>query len=311
METVPHSFKLFCCHNGRKCTEKGEQYLRDFYHINSQLIKKLLLSMTASHKTLYYKNSAIFNTIGFIMVIVVNALANLNLINNKNTGDVSDKYDNLFIPAGFTFAIWGVIYLALLAFIVFQLWMAFRGQLSSLELFMERLRGWWLISCMANSCWLFAWHYELLPLTILLMIALLVCLLAIHLNFNISLPHPPVSREERLFVHLPFSLYLGWICIATVANIAAFLVYLGWNGMSIPGTIFLILLCTVASTLLIIRRHNIVVGLVAIWALYGVIVKRQSIGGSAELPIVSACIGAMIIIVISGTWRLITNRRLS
>jgi hypothetical protein len=245
------------------------------------------------------------------MVIVVNALANLNLINNKNTGDVSDKYDNLFIPAGFTFAIWGVIYLALLAFIVFQLWMAFRGELSSLELFMERLRGWWLISCMANSCWLFAWHYELLPLTVLLMIALLVCLLAIHLNFNIALPHLPVSTAEKLFVHLPFSLYLGWICIATVANIAAFLVYLGWNGMSIPGTIFLILLCTVASTLLIIRRHNIVVGLVAIWALYGVIVKRQSLGGSAEVPVVSACIGAMIIIAISGTWRLITNRRLS
>lgn len=267
--------------------------------------------MTTSHKTLHYKNSAIFNTIGYIMVIVVNALANLNLINNKNTGDVSDKYDNLFIPAGFTFAIWGVIYLALLAFIVFQLWIAFRGQLSSIELLMERLRGWWLISCMANSCWLFAWHYELLPLTILLMIALLVCLLAIHLNFNIALPHPPVSRAEKLFVHLPFSLYLGWICIATVANIAAFLVYLGWNGMSIPGTIFLILLCTVSSTLLIIRRHNLVVGLVAIWALYGIIVKRQSVGGSTELPIVSACIGAMIIIAISGTWRLITNRRLS
>ncbi|SHN39486.1 hypothetical protein [Chitinophaga sp. CF418] len=268
--------------------------------------------MTTSHKTLYYKNSAVFNTIGYIMVIVVNAFANFNLINNKNTGDISDKYDNLFIPAGFTFAIWGLIYLSLLAFIVFQLWLAFsKGHIPALELFMERLRGWWLISCMANSCWLFAWHYELLPLSILLMIALLVCLLAIHLNFNIALAHPPASKTEKLFVHFPFSLYLGWICIATVANIAAFLVYLGWDGMSIPGTIFLIVLCTASTTLLIIRRHNIVVGLVALWALCGIIVKRQSVGGSAEMPIVGACIGAMIIIAVSSTWRLITNRRLS
>ncbi|PSL24945.1 hypothetical protein [Chitinophaga ginsengisoli] len=268
--------------------------------------------MTTSHKTLYYKNSAVFNTIGFIMVVVINTMANFNLINNKNTADISDRYDNLFIPAAYTFAIWGVIYLALMAFIVFQLWLAFsKGHRPALELFMERLRGWWLISCMANSCWLFAWHYELLPLSILLMIALLVCLLAIHLNFNISLPHLPVTKAERLFVHIPFSLYLGWICIATVANIAAFLVYLGWDGMSVPGTIFLIVLCTAASTLLIIRRHNIVVGLVALWALSGIIVKRQSVGGSSEMPIVGACIGAMAIIAISSTWRIITNRRLS
>jgi len=268
--------------------------------------------MTTSHKTLYYKNSAVFNTIGYMVVVIVNALANLNLINNKSTADISDRYDSLFVPAGYTFAIWGLIYLALLAFIVFQLWLAFsKGHLPALELFMERLRGWWLISCMANSCWLFAWHYELLPLSILLMIALLVCLLAIHLNFNVALPHSSASKAEKLFVHLPFSLYLGWICIATVANIAAFLVYLGWDGMSIPGTIFLIVLCTAASTLLIIRRHNIVVGLVAIWALYGIIMKRQSVGGSAEMPIVGACIGAMVIIAASSTWRLITNRRLS
>jgi len=267
--------------------------------------------MTTSHKTLYYKNSAIFNTIGYIMVIVVNLLANLNVINNRSTGDVSDKYDNLFVPAGLTFAIWGLIYLTLLGFIVYQLWLTFSdGHTEELGRFMERLRGWWLISCTANSCWLFAWHYELLPLSVLLMLALLVSLLAIHLNFNISLPRS-AGKIEKLLVHLPFSLYLGWICVATIANIAAFMVYLGWNGMSIPGTIFLILLCTIGSTLLIIRRHNIIVGLVAIWALYGIIVKRQNAGGAAEMPIVYACIGAMLIITISSAWRLITNRRLS
>ncbi|MBW8687606.1 hypothetical protein [Chitinophaga rhizophila] len=267
--------------------------------------------MTTTHKTLYYKNRAIFNTIGYIVVIVVNMLANLNVINNRNTGDISDKYDNLFVPAGVTFSIWGVIYLTLLGFIIYQLWLAFsKGHTEALGPFMERLRGWWLISCMANSCWLFAWHYELLAVSVLLMLTLLVCLLAIHLNFNIALPRAG-TRIEKLFIHVPFSLYLGWICVATVANIAAFLVYLGWNGMSVPGTIFLILLCTIGSTLLIIRRHNIIVGLVAIWALYGIIMKRQSIGGAAEMPIIYACLGAMLIITISGIWRKIADRRLS
>jgi len=268
--------------------------------------------MTTSHNTLYYKNSAIFNTIGYIMVIVVNAMAGRGLLNNRSPADISDEYENLFVPAGATFSIWGVIYLTLLGFIIYQLWLAFSKRASpQLEPFMQRLRGWWLISCMANSCWLFAWHYELMPLSILLMLTLLVCLFAINLNFNIALPRAHVSKAEKVFVHLPFSLYLGWICVATTANIAAFLVYLGWNGMSIPGTIFLILLCTVAATLLIIRRHNIIVGFVAIWAFYGIISKRLSVGSASDMPIVYSCGGAIALIMITSIWRFITDRRLS
>lgn len=268
--------------------------------------------MTTSHNTLYYKNSAIFNTIGYIVMIIVNVMAGRGLLNNRSPSDISDRYDNLFVPAGITFSIWGVIYLSLLGFIIYQLRLAFSKEASpQLAPFMERLGGWWLISCMLNTCWLFAWHYELLPLSILLMLALLVCLLAINVNFNIALPQPQVSRVERFFIHLPFSIYLGWICVATTANIAAFLVYLGWDGMSIPGTIFLILLCTVATTLLIIRRHNIVVGLVAIWALYGIISKRLSTGSTSEIPIIYSCAAAIFLIACTGIWRVVTDRRLS
>lgn len=263
--------------------------------------------MTASHKTPYYKNSAIFNTIGYIMVIAVNVMASLNLLNGKSTADISDKYDSIFTPAGITFSIWGLIYLTLLGFIIYQLWLAFSGKhQQELEQFMERLRGWWLISCLANTCWLFSWHYELLPLSILLMLTLLVSLLAININFNIALQK--VSWPEKLFIHLPFSLYLGWITVATVANVATLWVYIGWNNLDIPWTIFLILICTVAAMLLVIKRKNIVVGLVAIWGLSGIIIKRQEEGGLAATPVTIACIVAIAGIIIAAFTQLLKKR---
>lgn len=262
--------------------------------------------MASNHETLYYKNSAIFNTIGYIMVIVINAMAGSSMINNLSPAEVSEKYESLFVPAALTFSIWGLIYLSLLGFIIYQLWLAFSGHhQQELEIFMERLRGWWLISCLANSCWLFAWHYELLPLSFLLILTLLVCLLAINLNFNIALPQAYATRAEKLLIHLPFSLYLGWICIAAIGNMAALFVYAGLDMTSIPWTIFLILLSTVASTVLIIRRYNIVAGLVALWALYGIILKRQTVHGPDAGPVITTCITAMSVITLAGVWRIL------
>jgi hypothetical protein len=235
------------------------------------------------------------------MVIAVNAMASLKMLNGKGPADISDKYESLFTPAGITFSIWGLIYLTLLGFIIYQLWLAFSGNQPELQQFMERLRGWWLISCLANTCWLFAWHYELLPLSILIMLTLLVSLLAININFNIALQK--VSWPEKLFIHLPFSLYLGWITVATVANIAAICVYTGWNGMDITRSIFLILITTVAAVLLVIRRKNIVVGLVAIWALCGIILKRQAV-----IPVTIACIAAIVVIIIAALTQLLKKR---
>lgn len=255
--------------------------------------------MKASHETLYYKNRSVFNTIGYLVVIGVNVLAGLGMINGNTTAQISEKYDNLFVPAGFTFSIWGLIYLALLGFIIYQLWLAFTpGRGNSLEQFMERMRGWWLISCMANSCWLFAWHYELLPLAILLMLTLLISLLAIHINFNIAAPG--ASSAVLWFVYIPFSLYLGWICVATVANIAALMVYCGWDGMSVPVTAILILVACTGTTLLVVKRHNIVVAMVAIWAFYGIIAKRQHEVTPMAQPVIICCLTAIGIVLIAG-----------
>jgi len=263
--------------------------------------------MTASHKTPYFKNSAIFNTIGYIMVIAVNTMATLGMLNGMSTGEVSEHFETLFTPAGITFSIWGIIYLTLLGFIGYQLWLAFSGKSPYLlEQFMERMRGWWLISCLANTCWLFSWQYELIPLSLLIIITLLISLLAININFNIS--HPKASLPEKFFIHLPFSLYVGWITVATLANIGALWVYAGGNGQSVPFNLILLILCATAITLLVIRRNNIVIGLVALWALAGIIIKQQKSGVQGSLTISIAVIIVMVVVVIALITQLLKKR---
>lgn len=263
--------------------------------------------MALSHKTLYYKNTAIFNTIGYIMVIVVNALSALSLINNQSPAEISEKYDTLFTPANYTFSIWGVIYLTLLGFIIYQCWLAFSGkQPGALQEFMQRMRGWWIITCLANTCWLFSWHYELLPLSLLLMLTLLLALLAINLNFNIYDPEAPLPF--KLFIYIPFSIYLGWICVAAIANINALLVYTGLDGQNVPVTILFVVICTAGVTILVLKRNNIPAGITGLWALTGIIVKRESLGGPATTPVVITCIGAMTIILWAGIRRKIVHK---
>lgn len=262
--------------------------------------------MLETHEALHYKNKSIFNTIGLIIVIVINMLAVLLPINGKSTGQLSDQYPNLFTPAGITFSIWSVIYLSLAAFIIYQLWLAFSGRHpEELKSFMTRMKGWWLMSCLTNTCWLLAWHYELVPLSVVLMLLLLFSLLAIHHNFNIG--PSPAHLREKLFIQLPFSLYLGWISIATLANITALMVYYGWNGAGISQVAWAVLMIatgTLLSLIMILRRNNITYALANIWAFYGIILKCEQAAVMEEAPVMHASVIAMGIIAIGISWQL-------
>jgi len=262
--------------------------------------------MLETHEALHYKNKSIFNTIGLIIVVVINMLAVLLPINGKSTGQLSDQYPNLFTPAGITFSIWGVIYLSLVAFVIYQLWLSFSGRYpEELKNFMIRMKGWWLISCLANTCWLLAWHYELVLLSVFLMLLLLFSLLAIHRNFNIA--RSPAHTREKLFIQLPFSLYLGWISIATLANITALMIYYGWDGAGISQIAWAVLMIatgTLLSLTMILRRNNITYAVVSIWAFYGILLKREQAAVMEEAPVTHACVIAIGIIAIGISWQL-------
>jgi len=202
------------------------------------------------------------NILLFGLMIVMNYLANALPLNNKTTGQLSDSYPNLFVPAGITFSIWGVIYLLLAVFCVIQ----FTG--SDQDMLVKI--GWpFAVTCLLNALWIVFWHYEKLPLSLLDMIALLIML--IYINILISDLPPGIMKAS-------FGIYLGWICIATIANITALLVHYNWNGFGISQetwAIIMIFAGAIITALAIYEFRNPYVGLSVIWAFIGIMIKRQ------------------------------------
>ncbi|NJK83656.1 MAG: hypothetical protein HC912_07395, partial [Saprospiraceae bacterium] len=161
---------------------------------------------------------AFANTAAFLVTILVNYLASTLPLNQKTTGEISALYDNLFVPAGFTFSIWGIIYLLLAGYVVYQLVDAFRIQESNTgKGFTEKISFWFIASSLANCLWLFAWHYEVLWLALLIMLLLLGTLIVIYIR--LKQPTDTASAIEPYLVHLPFTVYAGWISVATIATL--------------------------------------------------------------------------------------------
>ena len=232
-----------------------------------------------------------------LATVTINGLANALPINGQNTGQISDRFDVLFVPAGYVFAIWGLIYLGLIVYTVFQ---ALPAQKENPRL---RQIGWiYVLASIANSVWIFLWHYELLPLTLIAMLILLACLLVIYQRLGIN--RTPVSRGERWAVHVPFSIYLGWITVATIANVTDLLWSLGWNGFGLSAEAwFLIMLgaTIIIAGLMAFTRGDVAYLLVLVWALAGIAVKHSDVQSLAMAAAVAA--GIVVVLVIIGVVR--------
>lgn len=226
-----------------------------------------------------YIRMALINLLGLTAVLIVNVLANALPINGVTTGQLSDEYPNLFVPAGITFAIWGLIYIALLGFSIYSLSMVFQKGASAKGRtdFLGIIGPWFFISCLANMTWIYAWHHRMIWLSVFLMLILLTSLIAIYTRMYIG---RVVRPAEKIFVHLPFSIYMGWITVATVANITALLVYFGWDGAPFSEAAWASIMIAIAAVLgmrLVRTRRDFGYGLVIIWALYGILTKRNEV----------------------------------
>lgn len=250
--------------------------------------KKGVKVMTQSY-TSKAKMFQILNTIGFIVTIIVNGLANALPINGQTTGEVSDSYPNLFAPAPITFAIWGVIYVALGVFIIYQLGLFSKGRKDHLDI-VTRI-GWsFVIASVANSAWIFAWHYNQILISVLLMLILLTSLIDIYEKVNKGKPR---AMLEKIAVKWPFSIYLSWISVATIANITTFLVSIYWNGLGITKpawTMIVILIATIITLRFIFYKRDIPYALVTLWAFAGIIIKHVTFfaGQYREIIIITA-----------------------
>ena len=217
---------------------------------------------------------AFLNLIGFIGTVTVNGLANALPIGGVTTGALSDIYPNLFVPAGFTFSVWGVIYLLLGLFTIYQLIAAF-GQNEERSAFIQRIGVLFFVASAANIGWIFAWHYQYVGISLILMVLLLTSLIAVYLRLDIR--KRGFSWRHRLFVAVPFSVYLGWITVATVANVTALLVDIGWKGFGLSDVVWtciVIGIATVITLLVLFTRQDIFYSLVVEWAFFGILMKR-------------------------------------
>ncbi len=211
----------------------------------------------------------ILNVVFLCLVLYVNYLANALPINGKTTGELSDQYPNLFVPAGVTFSIWGLIYLLLISFVIVQL---FRKSTDA-----DKAVGWlFALSCLLNISWIVAWHYEQVAVSLLVM-GLLLCTL-ILINQRIKVVNDNLAR-------VTFGIYLGWICIATIANVTALLVFVSWDGFGLSPVVWTMMLIAIGAGLIIYampRLRNPYLAMAVVWAFYGIVLKRH-----VDYPLIS------------------------
>lgn len=235
----------------------------------------------------------ILNILAFIVMVVFNYLSNTGMINGETMASISGKYENLFTPAGYAFSIWGLIYLSLFGFVIYQardLFTKYSSNPVTLQV------GWWfIISCTANVLWIFAWLNEAILLSVLLMILLLFSLIKIILNTRMELDDEPLPIIG--FVWWPFSFYSGWIAVALIANIAAYLTSINWNGFGISEvswTIIMILIAGVVNLVITWTRNMREFALVGVWALVAIAIANWN--DQPSVVITSLAVAAILLV---------------
>lgn len=239
---------------------------------------------------------AFLNLAAFLATVVVNALSAILPINGKDPGEISDQYPNLFVPSGLTFSVWGVIYILLGIYIIYNLVVAFRKP-SGQEGFVSRIGILFFLSSAFNIGWIFFWHYGFVWVSLVMMVALFITLLSIYLKLGIG--KSQARSAEKGMVHIAFSVYLGWITIATIANVTALLVDLGWNGFGLSEQFWAVLVIAVGIVIalaMLFSRSDIYYNLVVDWAILGILLKRMAdMATQAQAVVITSIAGLALI----------------
>ena len=212
------------------------------------------------------------NVLSVGLALVVNILASTLPLNGQNTGEISDRLPTFFTPAGYIFSIWFIIFVGWIAFAVYQ---ALPAQKENPRL--RRLGYVFALSGVFNAAWLFCWHYNQLALSVVVMLVLLGLLIASYLRLDVG--KTPARGVEKWSVDVPMSIYLGWISVATVANISGWLYSIQWDGFGISPQVWAVIMIVVASLLgalmTVLRRDSGYVFVLA-WAFAGIGVKQAA-----------------------------------
>lgn len=243
------------------------------------------------------KTLPVANALAFIVMVGINYLSNTGIFHGNTMETISDRYFNAFTPAGYAFSIWGLIYLGLAGFVGYTGRHLFSGKEPEPQLLQI---GWWFVlSCLANALWVVLWLFDHTGMSVLLMLFLLFCLLKIIFNTRMELdPHP---FKKYLFIFWPFAIYTGWITVALIANVAAWLTKISWSVWGLSETAWtLIMICSAGliHLAMITRRNLREAGAAGIWGLIAVAVSNNANDGSTAVVYACYAVAAIILLFI-------------
>jgi hypothetical protein len=257
------------------------------------------------------RNLAILNAVSFIIHLGLSFLTQLKVFNAKDVGEISDQYRSLFTPSGKTFLIWTVIYIALIGFCIYHLVKAYKSDLSDpANKDLQKMGSLFIINNLSTAAWIIFWVNDEIFFSIFLILVQLVTLIMMHMRLNIH--NASRSIASKAFTQFPLSIYLGWISIATIANISTWLTSIGWHGWGVSRinwTITMIAIATFLTVSVINRKRNVFFGLVVLWAFYGILTRRATENPVEYEPVIMVTYGAMGIVAISCLFGLIRNLR--
>jgi hypothetical protein len=245
------------------------------------------------------------NTLSLVFALLINGLAGSGVFGGKSVGDVSARYDTLITPAGYAFAIWGLIYLLLLLFVGYQ-WYAWLRNREDIAL--KQTGPWFALGNIANGLWIVVWLNEYLGLSVLLIFILLFSLIMLTIRLRLETWDAPVRIIA--FVWWPICLYLGWIVLASVANVTVYLVSVNWEGgflSPLAWALIMIGIATAIYLLLVFTRNMREAALVGIWAFIAIAVRQ----GARHPEIAYTALGASAILLIVISWHGYKNRATS
>ena len=241
---------------------------------------------------------AIINTLSVVLVLGVNYYSQIYGINGNRVGELSGRYDNLFTPASYAFSIWGIIFLMMIFLVSYQLYTAFFKHKSPKEF--DQMGLWFSLTNVGNASWVIVWLYEWTFLSVVVMSFILISLLRVVVNINLAGNHP--NTPETVGIYWPISIYSGWISVAIVANIAAYLSKLGWQGEFLGEdgwAMLMILIATLIYGYMVLIRNMSAFAMVGIWALLAIYIRQQEMNPYVGITAVAGASALFLLIILN------------
>ena len=257
---------------------------------------------TNQNRSSMKKALQIGNIIGFILVIIVNALGGSCNLNGTSVGDISNANPNLFTPAGYAFSIWGLIYLLVLGFILYQSRSLFKPVRD--DDFILKTGWWFLLSCFANIMWIILWVYGFMEYSVLAIFVLLYSLLKIVTKNRMELWDAPISVIA--FLWWPFVIYSGWVTVASIANVSTYLSSINWDGWGyseVSWAVTMIIIAGIINFTITWQRNMREFAMVGAWALIAICVENWKVSST----VATTALAVAIVLVLSSSYHAFKN----